>query len=301
MSPQELSRLERVEQFIARLKMGSYIAKAAGSGERVLGDPRAATAAEQRLARAATTADDLADEDQGVITALRDRLEQLENLWRVVIAPTLSEKTSSPVDRGEATLAKAVGNFDNPDALLAFADRTISDPTEMGIIAGHISVGDLKSAKTALLELTERNTLAKAPDVMAQVTGAGSDDDLAAYDSRAATSEMIARFGKVEQLLSSLEVRLSQLEARPQAAAPVNDDEQLVAKAPGAPKRKRTPQETADFLTSQVDSYFDNPTTVGQLTSMIAAGQYKEVRSAVARAKQAHESARLVNERKSWS
>ena len=96
MSPQELSRLERVEQFIARLKMGSYIAKAAGSGERVLGDPRVNDAAEQRLASAATNADDLDDKDQGVVTALRDRIEQLESLWRVVIAPTLGEKNLEP-------------------------------------------------------------------------------------------------------------------------------------------------------------------------------------------------------------
>ena len=304
MSPHEQARLERVETFIARLKMGSYIAKAAGSGERVLGDPRVKDAAEQRLASAATYADDLDDQDHqlSVLNDLRERIKQLESLWRVVIAPTLGEKTSSPVAQGESVLAKAVSAFDNADSLMAYADRTLNDPTEMGIIAGHISAGDLKAAKNALLEIGERNTLAKAPDVMSQVVSAGSDDDLAGYDSRAATSEMIARFGKLEQLLSSLEARLSQLEGRPQAAAPVDvDDGEIMAKAVGGKKRKRTPAEEADYLTAQVDSYFDNPTTVGQLTSMIASGQYKAVRSAVSRAKQAHESARLVNERKGWS
>ena len=258
MTDHEKSRLERLETFVERLKLGSYFAKAADEGRKMVGQPLSST--DRDLTRAA-------------------------------------------IGQGEATLAKAVSSFNDADSLLAYAARTIDDPTTMGVVSGHLAAGDMLEAKRTVLEAAERGTVAKAAGDMAQVVGAGLEDDMATYDSRAGMSELTARFGALERMLSSLEARLSQLEGRPQAAAPVDvDDEQLVAKASGgAPKRKRTPQETADFLTSQVDSYFDNPTTVGQLTSMIAAGQFKAVRSAVARAKQAHESARLVNERKTWS
>ena len=203
----------------------------------------------------------------------------------------------------KSVLAKAVGQrSDDPDALLAYADRTVTDATEMGIIAGHISAGDLKAAKTALLEIGERTQVAKAAEVMGQAVGAGLEDDMATYDSRAGMSELTARFGALERMLSSLEARLAAIERRPQAAAPVDvdDDEQLVVKA-AVPKRKRTPEEEADYLMGQIDAYVDSPNVVGTLSSMVAAGEFKQVRAAVARAKQAHESARLVNERKTWS
>ena len=254
MTDHEKSRLERLETFVERLKLGSYFAKAADEGRKMVGQPLSST--DRDLTRAA-------------------------------------------IGRGEDTLAKAVSSFHDPDALLAYADSVVTDPTTMGVVASYVSAGDMLNAKKTVLEAAERGTVAKAAGDMAQVVGAGTDDDLAGYDSRAATSEMLARFSSMERLLSSLEARLSAIERRPQAAQ-VDDDEQLVAKAPGAPKRKRTPQETADYLTSQVDAYFDNPSTVGQLTSMIAAGEFKPVRAAVARAKQAHESARLAHERKTW-
>ena len=297
MSPQELSRLQRVEKFIERLTLNSYLAKAADTGGKVIGNRALAEPGEQDLAESVTGS-------TGTIAALQRRVEQLENLWRVIIQPTLENKTSSPVAQGEAVLAKAAEAYQDADSLMSLGEREISDPTTMGIFSSHLAANDLRAARDVLIDVRERGYVAKAADAAQQVDrafGGGLDTDLAGFDNKVATSELTARFASMERLLSSLEARLTQLERRPHAAAPVDvDDEQLVAKAPGAPKRKRTPQETADFLTSQVDSYFDNPTTVGQLTSMIAAGQYKEVRSAVARAKQAHESARLVNERKSW-
>ena len=307
MSPQELSRLERVEKFISRLTLNSYLAKAAdGSGERVLSNPHTRDAAEQRLASAATYADDLDDQDHqlSVLNDLRERIKQLENLWRVVIEPTLGNKTSSPVQQGEAVLAKAAEAYQDADGLMALGEREISDPTQMGIFAGHLAANDLNAARDVLIDVRERGHVAKAADAAQQVDrafGGGLDDDLAGFDSRAATSELTARFSSMERLLASLETRLSAIERRPQAAAPVDvDDEQLVAKA-AAPKRKRTKEETADYLMSQVDAYCDSPTVVGQLSSMIQAGQFKEVRVALTSAKRAHESARLSHERKSWS
>ena len=253
MTEHEKSRLERLETFVERLKLGSYFAKAADEGKKLVGQPLSST--DRDLTRAA-------------------------------------------IGRGEGTIAKAVSGFNDAGSLLAYADTVIDDPTVMGIVSGHLSAGDMLEAKRTVLEAAERGTVAKAAEVMAEVAGAGSDADLAAYDSRAATSEMIARFGKIEQLLSSLEARLSALERRSQAAQ-VDDNTQLVAKA-AAPKGKRTPEEEADHLMGQIDAYVDSPNVVGTLSSMVAAGEFKQVRAAVARAKQAHESARLVNERKSW-
>ena len=256
MTDHEKSRLERLETFVERLKLGSYFAKAADEGRKMVGQPLSST--DRDLTRAA-------------------------------------------IGQGEATLAKAVSSFNDADSLLAYAARTIDDPTTMGVVSGHLAAGDMLEAKRTVLEATERTQVAKAAEVMGQAVGAGLEDDMATYDSRAGMSELTARFGALERMLSSLEARLAAIERRPQAAAPVDvdDDEQLVAKA-AVPKRKRTKEETADFLMSQIDAYVDSPNVVGTLSSMVAAGQFKEVKAAVARAKQAHESARLVNERKSW-
>lgn len=53
MTPRELSRLEKLEKFVERLTLGSYLAKAAASGGRVLGDRRVLEQGEQTLAKAA--------------------------------------------------------------------------------------------------------------------------------------------------------------------------------------------------------------------------------------------------------
>lgn len=54
MTKQQLSRLEKIEQFVQRLTLGSYIAKAANEGGRILGDRRTLEHGEQLLAKAAS-------------------------------------------------------------------------------------------------------------------------------------------------------------------------------------------------------------------------------------------------------
>ena len=257
MTDHEKSRLERLETFVERLKLGSYFAKASDEGLKVVGRP---------------------------------------------LTPTDRDLTRAAIGRGEDTLAKAVSSFNDPDALLAYADRTIDDPTTMGIVSGHLAAGDMLEAKKTVLEATERTQVAKAAEVMGQAVGAGLEDDMATYDSRAGMSELTARFGALERMLSSLEARLSQLEGRPQAAAPVDvDDGEIMAKAPGGPKRKKTKEETEASLLAGIDAYIDSPTITGQLSSMVSAGQYAEVRRVLNGAKRAHDAARLSNERKGWS
>ena len=94
--------------------------------------------------------------------------------------------------------------------------------------------------------------------------------------------------------MASREVRLGQLERR-SSAAPVAP--QTVAKASGS-KRKRTPEEVKADLLSQIHAYCDSATTVGQLSSMLEAGQVREVQAAVASAKRAHDAQRISSERK---
>lgn len=105
------TRLERVEAFLERLKLGSYIAKAADTGGKVLGQPL--SAGDRNLALAATGTPDL---------------------------------TSA----GEDVLAKAVGAFSDPEALLAFADRTISDPTTIGVVSGYLEAGQVREVQAAV-------------------------------------------------------------------------------------------------------------------------------------------------------
>lgn len=153
-----------------------------------------------------------------------------------------------------------------------------------------------------MLEHVQRATVAKAAEVMDQAVRAGTDDDLASYDARAAVSEITAKLGSLERLMASLDARLSQLERRPQAApAPAAMPAQTVAKAPGAPRRPKTQEEIAEQLLSDVDAYIDSPSTVGTLSSMVHAGKFAEVQRILAGARRSHEAARLVNERKGFS
>lgn len=257
------TRLERVEAFLERLKLGSYIAKAADTGGKVLGHPL--SAGDRDLAYAATG-------------------------------------TPGLTSAGEDVLAKAVGAFNDPETLLAFADRNINDATTIGVVSGHLEAGDLPSARATVLEHVQRGQVAKAAEVMQGAANA-LDDDLAGYDVRAAVSEITARIGTFERTLSALEARLTQLERRPQnVPAPVAP--QTVAKAAGPRRPKITDappsaQVTTELL-SEINAFVDSPTLVGQLSSMLEAGQIRDVQTAVTAAKRAHEERKAINERAAW-
>lgn len=258
------TRLERVEAFLERLKLNSYVAKAADTGGKVVG--RALAAGDRNLVLAATGTPDL-------------------------------------TSVGEDVLAKAVGNFSDPEALLAFADRTISDATTIGIVSGYLEAGDLPSARTTVLEHVQRGQVAKAAEVMQGAANA-LDDDLAGYDVRPAVSEITARIGTFERTLSALEARLTRMERRPQnVPAPVGPPTtapNTVVKATGTVRRPQTNEETAEELLSQINAYVDSPSVVGTLSSMVAAGQYQQVQAAIASAKRAHEERKAINERATW-
>lgn len=234
---------------------------------------------------------------------LRARVERLEQTIHNRAAGNTFAKAADFTAAGEATLAKAVNAFSDPSALLAYADRHIDDVTTIGVVSGHLAAGDMMRAKQTVLEYAERAAVvAKADDVstaLGQVTG-GLEGDFASCDSKAAVSEITARFSAMERTIAALETRLAQLERRPQAAAPVVP-EQTVAKAAGAPRRPKTPEETAESLLAQIDAYIDSPSVVGQLSSMVAAGKFADVRRIIAGAKQAHDTQRLIAERKGFN
>ncbi len=244
---------------------------------------------------------------------LTARVDAIETGVRPPAKPT-GQPTSRPAAlppsataAGEAVLAKAVGAFDDGDALLAYADRNVSDVTTIGIISGHIAAGDMQSAKRAVLEHVQRGqTVAKADDMAAVVNTL--DGDLASFDSKTAVSELTARFGSMERLLASLDARMAQLEHRPQAAPAtvLPSGQNTVAKAATATRRPNITDappssQTKAELLSEVSAYIDSPAHVGKLASMIESGQIREVQAAVTSAKRAHEAQRLVQERKSWS
>ena len=266
LSPTELRRLEKLENFVERLTLGSYLAKAADTGGKVVGQPL--SAGDRNLARAATG-------------------------------------TPNLTDVGEDILAKAVNAFSDPETLLAYADRNISDATTIGVVSGHLEAGDLPSARATVLEAVQRGQVAKAAEIMQKTTNA-LDDDMAGYDTRAAVSEITARIGTFERTLSALEARLTQMERRPQptlspTSAPAPGPARTVAKASGTVKRPQTAIEIADGLMSEIEAYVDNPTTVGALSSMVHAGKFDEVQRLLVGAKRSHEAQKLARERKTWS
>lgn len=249
MNRQELARLEKLEQFVQRLTLGTYLAKAASEGGRVLGDRRL-------------------------------------------------------LEQGEQVLAKAATAYLNADALMKMGEQHISDPTAMGAFEGHLSAGDLNAARDMLVDVKERNRVAKAVDAADQVDTLLGDEDLDAYDARAAASELTAKFAALERTLAALETRLAQIESRPVAApAPVPATVAKSAGAGSASKKARsvmTPKQEAQSLMADVERYIDDPATTGALSSLIQAGKLEQVRPAVERARQAHETERIRAERRGF-
>lgn len=179
---------------------------------------------------------------------------------------------------------------------MKMGEKSITDPTKMGVFARHIESGDLEAARNILLDTKERGRVAKSVDAAAQAEGSLlGDDDLAAFDTRAAASELTHRFGEMERLVSSLEARLARLERRPQSASPAPvQTETTVAKAVGSKKRRMTPAEEKANLLHKIDAYVSSPTRVGVLTSKLEAGELDEVRQAVAEAERSHGAVRLI-------
>ena len=247
MSPHEISRLERLEQFVERLTLGSYIAKAASEGTKILGS--------------------------------RHLLEQ-----------------------GEQVLAKAATAYTSAESLLALGEREISDVTQMGVFAGHIAAGDLNAARNVLIDNQERTRFAKAADAAQEVNTVLGDDDLATFDTHRAVSELRAKFGSIEQALTSIEDRLGQLEARPVAVPAPAPSAATVAKATSTKKaRPQTREEDAQSLMNDVERYIDDPSAIGALSSLIQAGDFAKARPAIERARQAHETEKIKSERRGFT
>lgn len=223
---------------------------------------------------------------------LESRVAHLEELARLMTLP-------GGVADGEKMLAKAAGVYADPTALMALGEREISDATTMGIFSSHIAFGNLTAAQNTLIDVRERSRFAKAADA-AQMVESALDTPLNDFNNRVGVSELTARFASMERLLASLEARLDQLDRRPQAA-PVVPGERVVVKAANTGKKRRlTHEEESNHLLSMLDRYVDSPTTAGQISSMIQAGKHAEVRPILERAKAAHETAKIRQERQSW-
>lgn len=221
------------------------------------------------------------------VAELQRRVEGLEEVARHMTAP-------GGVADGERLLAKAAGAYTTPESLLALGEREISDATEMGVFASHVASGDLTEAQNLLIDARERGRVAKAADA-AQAAESALDAPLGDFDNRRGLSELTARFASMECTLEALEQRLAQLE-RPRPAPPV-PGERVVVKAPGT---KRTKTQIADNLLRQIDRYIDSPAAAGALSSLVQQGKFSEVRPVLEQAKQAHETEKVRQERKSW-
>jgi hypothetical protein len=286
MSYQERKRLERLEAFVERLTLGSYIAKAADTGSRIMG---------QRLDEGDTelaTAVRAGGRDQR-LNRLENHLQSLEARYSS-LALGSTPAAPSAVAQGEDVLAKAAGVYNDPEALLALGDREISDPVQMGAFSGHIWAGDLESARNMLIDIRERMHVAKAADVAQEVSAA-----LTAPEPAPDLGVVLERFGQLERLFAAFQTRLDRLEGRPRATAPMQG--QTVAKAAGGGgKRKRSKAEVETDLLHRIDLYIDSPTVAGSLSSLITAGQYAQVDETLQQAQRTHEARKAQQERRSW-
>lgn len=126
MSPQQLTRLERLEQFVQRLTLGSYIAKAASEGGKILGNRRLLEQGEQVLAKAAT-----AYRDPDALLALGEQHisdpTQMGIFSSHVAAGDLNSARDMLIDtRERGRVAKAVDAADQAYATLA-GDKNLDE------------------------------------------------------------------------------------------------------------------------------------------------------------------------------
>jgi hypothetical protein len=294
MTAHELSRLERLEQFVQRLTLGSYVAKAAAEGTRHPAFERPdqlkeALARIQALERGNNPATGLPRPDELTrrVNALEAKVrrldDRLDSVYEGTTAPTPAQ---TAVREGEQTLAKAqqaTRRAHTPDGLLRRAERVFNDPVSVGAVQGYLSLGQVAKA----VEMVER--------AEAQQERADEDDALEAVQN-GVNGDVVGRLTdeltQTKEVLSAVLRRVAVLEESAQqtpAAAP----NRTVAKAQqgrqGQRPQKPQAAATAQQLLARADGVVDSPVRMGQLSSMVQSGQLREAQRLIEQLELAHE------------
>lgn len=295
MSISQQKRIERLEDFVERLTLGSHFAKAAASGTAMIGHDLEPGDAD--LASAATN-------DPKRLNGVENRVQKLEKKVDSLYNDLGEHMVSAhhrQADTGEQaalnTLAKAqnaVRRNMTPDGLLERGLRVLTDPTAVGVLESYINGGQLKKAADLLANAEARADKNDDDDALERV-----ESQIKEHEVLASVSQLGEQVADLQHTLNSLLSRISKLESRSVAApAPA----QAVVK--GAQFGRRSAQETdaansVQGLQSRLEAVFDSPAQVGTLSSMLQAGRIDEVRAAVERAEVRHESDMRKRDRRS--
>lgn len=162
MTKAELSRLEKIEQFVRKLTLGSYLAKAANENGRIIGDRRLLENGEQTLAKAAG-----AYHDPDALMALGERAitdpTQMGIFSSHVAGGDLNAARDMLIDTKErGRVAKAADAAQDVENLLNDRDLDGYD-TKAAISKLSARFGALEKNLTYRLELLEQRPQAAAP------------------------------------------------------------------------------------------------------------------------------------------
>lgn len=187
------------------------------------------------------------------------------------------------ISAGERTLAKAqqaARRNRTPDGLLDRAQRVFSDPTSVGAVAGYLELGQVAKA-AELIEHAEARQERADEDEALEAAQHGVGGDL--------VTRLTDELAQTKSVLSAVLRRVGQLEEaaqRPQVPAPTVAKAQQGGRQGARPRNSATAQE----LLTRADGVVDSPELMGRLSSMVQAGQLREVERIVSAHELAHES-----------
>ncbi len=127
-----------------------------------------------------------------------------------ILETRLDQMDNRDERRGVRTLAKAQAaslRHSTPGGLLERAQHILTDPTQLGVVEGHVNGGQLAKA-AQIVERAERQADENEEDAAhARVEG-----QLKTHETLASISELTEKVTSFESTLNTLQVRLSRLE-----------------------------------------------------------------------------------------
>ncbi len=283
-------RIEKLEQFMAQLTLTSYIAKAAQTGGRVLGEEL--SEGDDELTGAVTS-----DVRFNKIENRMNKIERFtQNLYDELIG---APRAQAGEKEALGVLAKAQGAVQRkgtPEGILERAQRVLTDPTAVGIVEGYVSANQLVKAAELLEQHEKRADHAAEDEAQGRV-----ESQIDAYDQMATVSQLGEQMAAVQEALSNLLSRLARLE-RP-ASTPAQE-QKVVAKAHGKRQRRQETdyRDSPNGLAERAQGVIDSASLVGQIGSMLQSGddaQITQARQTIESAELRHESRMKNRDRRS--
>jgi septation ring formation regulator EzrA len=238
------------------------------------------------------------------------RLHKLEQLMEAVrdelgeVSVTLSQTRETYARNNMAgeeaalnTLAKASNATKRrmtPESLLERAERVLTDPSAMGTVAGYIANGQLAKAADVLKDVEARADKETEDGALNTV-----ESQIKEHEVLASVSQLGEQVADLQHGVNALLSRISKLEARSAAPAPVQTGA-TVTKVARFGKAPQDPRDTAQGLLTRTEGVVDSPAKIGHISSLIQAGQLDQARAIIEAAELQHETDVKKNARRGF-